>query len=179
MDAYLALVTSALSRKMDDLANGAPSKRPKGAPSLEDVDGAMESDMTASARASEEDKMVVAEDSNDDDSRRAVGKEEMVGVISCTEELSKNVVGTGVPPTLPMYTKLAMWRGEDVCLNQLGAGGMKELMVSITWCQPKGYHQSIDLDRSVMVSSPGFRCCFLPDSTKVDGNPTLKQQYHT
>ncbi|CAN0457171.1 unnamed protein product, partial [Hapterophycus canaliculatus] len=78
-------------------------------------------------------------------------KGEVIGVISYTEELSKNVIRTGVPPPLPKYTKVAMWRGDDVCLNQLGAGDMEELLVGITWCEPKGSTAQIDLDLSVMV----------------------------
>lgn len=142
VDAYLALVISALSQKMEDLGNGAPpNKCPDGGIStLTDVGETTGSGMT------------VVEEDNGGGKRRAAEKEEVVGVISYTEELSKNVVRTGVPPPLPKYTKVAMWRGEDVCLNQLGAGDMKELMVGIAWCQPKGPTPSIDLDLSVMVS---------------------------
>lgn len=169
VDAYLALVISALSRKMNDLANGAPSKCADGAPSSEKAaTRTAGSGTTVPGEASAEDAMVVAggDDDGDDGSRRAVTAEEVVGVISYTEELRKNVVRTGVPPPLPKYTKVAMWRGEDVCLSQLGAGDMKELMVGIAWCQPQGSRQSVDLDLSVMVSSTGlFLAIFSPSTS--------------
>lgn len=130
VDAYLDLLTSVLSRKMEDLvspptesssradlkANGMRDKCPEGVPNV------------------------------------AAAREEVVGVISYTEELSKNVVRTGVPPPLPKFTRVAMWRGEDVCLNQLGAGEVQELLVGIHWCEPQGSNAQIDLDLSVMVS---------------------------
>eukprot|EP00752_Nemacystus_decipiens_P008322 g7437.t1 len=141
VDAYLALVTSALSQKMDDVANGAPAKDPDGVDVTEEA--------VMSAKAPVEDATMIDEGAGDN--RRAAGKEEVVGVISYTEELSKNVVRTGIPPPLPKYTRVAMWRGEEICLNQLGAGDMKELMVGIQWCQPKQSRQKIDLDLSVMV----------------------------
>ena len=173
VDAYLALVTSGLSRKMDDLANGAPNKAPDGAPSSDDVAAELAGPGTGTAvsvKVSADDAMVVAEVDNEggggggggrEDKRRAAGKEEVVGVISYTEELSKNVVRTGVPPPLPKYTKVAMWRGEDVCLNQLGAGDVKELLVGIAWCEPKGSRQSVDLDLSVMVRLSESCCIFV------------------
>lgn len=126
VDAYTAMVSSVLSRKMETLAKADTANR-KVKPSA-DSSGSGKEGSAAEAG-------------------------EVIGVISYTEELNKNVVRSGVPPPLPEYTKVAMWRGEDVCLDQLGAGGMKELMVGITWCEPKGSHQSVDLDLSVMV------CC--------------------
>lgn len=163
VDAYLGLVRSALSQKMDDLANGAPNKCPDGGgPSSEGLAQKAGSATTVTGKPSVEDMMMVADgnggDDDEDGDRRAAAKEEVVGVISYTEELSKNVVRTGVPPPLPKYTKVAMWRGEDVCLNQLGAGDMEEVLVGIAWCEPKGLRRSVDLDLSVMVSSTGLVC---------------------
>lgn len=165
VDAYLTLVTSALSRKMDDLANGkAPNKGPDGASSFEEVAAEAAGSGTAvSAEASAEDAMVVGSNNGGgggEGNRRAAGEGEVVGVISYTEELGKNVVRTGIPPPLPKYTKVAMWRGEDVCLDQLGAGDMKELMVGIAWCEPKGSRYSVDLDLSVMVRLSRLLFCF-------------------
>lgn len=87
------------------------------------------------------------------DSEASVVAGEVSGVISYTEELSKNVVRSGVPPPLPDYTRVAMWRGESVCLEQIGAGQLeKELLVGIAWCERKGGGERVDLDLSVMVS---------------------------
>lgn len=126
VDGYLGLVTSALSQKMDDLASPTPTN--------------------VNVKAADGD----ASEANSEEGNE-VKRDVVVGVISYTEELSKNVVRTGVPPPLPKYTKVAMWRGEDICLNQLGAGDMKRLLVGITWCEPKGSMTRIDLDLSVMV----------------------------
>lgn len=141
VDAYLTLLTSALSRKMEGLAslpttssslvglnaNGIPDKCPEDVQNVEDFGGKGRSG-TASGAASSKDVMMVTgvvDGRGGGDEARAAAKNEVVGVISYTEELSKNVVRTGVPPPLPKFTKVAMWRGEDVCLNQLGAGDMK------------------------------------------------------
>ncbi|CAM9911654.1 unnamed protein product [Scytosiphon promiscuus] len=131
VDGYRCLVTSALSRKMEDLTSVASAKM-----DVSVTDGG--------------DSEAVARGRND-------AEREVVGVISYTEELSRNVIRSGVPPPLPKYTKVAMWRGEDVCLNQLGAGDMKELLVGITWCEPKGSTTRIDLDLSVMVYDSEWR----------------------
>lgn len=134
VDGYMAMLVSALShmmKKINALSSGAldggptkgPMKAGKTTPTIPPVD--------------------------DGDMSLTTG--EVVGVISYTEELSKNVVRSGVPPPLPKYTRVAMWRGEDVCLEQLGAGNMKEFLVGITWCGPKGWSHNVDLDLSVMV----------------------------
>lgn len=115
VDAYLTLLTSVLSWKMDNLTS-----RPAASSSLVGLEA---NEMPDKCLEDAPNVLVV--------------KEEVVGLISYTEELSKNVVRTGVPPPLPKFTRVAMWRGEDVRLNQLGAGDMEELLVGINWCEPK------------------------------------------
>lgn len=81
----------------------------------------------------------------------------VTGIISYSEELSRNVVRSGVPPPLPKYTRVAMWRGESVCLDQMGAGDMEEEIVAgINWCEAKTPSERVDLDLSVMVSHTKF-----------------------
>lgn len=136
VDAYVNLLSSALAQKMEDFFSRSTTSSSVG---LNAKQGPVKCP--------------------GDVPKVAAAKEEVVGVISYTEELSKNVVRTGVPPPLPKFTRVAMWRGEDVCLNQLGAGDMNELLVGINWCEPKGYNGSIDLDLSVMVSCLDSRWC--------------------
>lgn len=146
-DAYLAMVASALSQKMEEI-----SALSAGVASGGDGADSANAGVTVPLPASTGDGDDCALDggvSPKGDASLTAG--EVVGVISYTEELRKNVVRSGVPPPLPNYTRVAMWRGEDVCLEQLGAGDMKELKVGITWCEPKGSSDTVDLDLSVMV----------------------------
>ncbi len=36
-----------------------------------------------------------------------------------------NTLRTGQPPTVPSYSRAALWRGEDVCLSELTTGDLK------------------------------------------------------
>lgn len=174
VDAYLGLVVSALSQKMEQLGSlpALPSPRdripggsrgdspvPIDAEQTRDDESCVEAGVIVGATVTTDQKARPAKESEstpgeagaeggNDKSAKGNG---VVGVISYTEELRENVVRTGVPPPLPKYTRAQLWRGEDLCLDQLGAGGMKELLVGITWCEPKGSRDRIDLDLSVMV----------------------------
>ncbi|CAN0403384.1 unnamed protein product, partial [Ectocarpus fasciculatus] len=175
VDAYLGLVVSALSQKMEQLGSlpelspprhripgGTPRENspvPMDAEQRRDGGSCVEAGVIVGVTATTDQKVRPAtkSESSPGDGGAAGGNDEsvkgngVVGVISYTEELRENVVRTGVPPPLPKYTRAQLWRGEDLCLDQLGAGGMKELLVGITWCEPKGSLDSIDLDLSVMV----------------------------
>ncbi|CBJ28634.1 conserved unknown protein [Ectocarpus siliculosus] len=174
VDAYVGLVVSALSQKMDQLGSlpalSSPLARipggargdspvPMDAEQTRDDGSCVEAGVIVGATVATDQKARPAKESEsnpgeagaeggNDKSAKGNG---VVGVISYTEELRENVVRTGVPPPLPKYTRAQLWRGEDLCLDQLGAGGMKELLVGITWCEPKGSRDRIDLDLSVMV----------------------------
>lgn len=129
--AYNTMLSSLLSTKMENLAAGS----------------ARAGNGIVPAVAGE--SMQAGEGIN---SAGSVGKRDMLGIISYSEELCRNCVRSGVPPPLPKYTRVAMWRGEDVCLEQLGVADMNELIVGITWCEPKdGKTGKVDLDLSVMV----------------------------
>ena len=110
-------------------------------------------DMVGSALSLKMETFVAASRTPDEVLSEAPPQRAVVGVISYTEELSKNVVRSGVPPPLPKYTRVAMWRGDDVCLEQIGAGDVEELVAGITWCEPKGFDGRVDLDLSVIVSN--------------------------
>lgn len=174
VDAYLGLVGSALSQKMEQLGSLPALSSPRdGIPgdTREDSPVPMDAEQTrddgscvepgvivgATVTTDQKARPAAESDSNPGEAGAAGGNDKsvkgngVVGVISYTEELRENVVRTGVPPPLPKYTRAQLWRGEDLCLDQLGAGGMKELLVGITWCEPKGSRERIDLDLSVMV----------------------------
>lgn len=144
VDGYTNLLSSVLSGKIDELVSGIPGEVGGGGCGGGGEKGGGKANCRGNGmRKSHE-------------GSRETHDGEVVGVISYSEELSRNVVRSGVPPPLPRYTKVAMWRGEDVCLEQLGAGEMQELIVGITWCEPKsGKMGKVDLDLSVMVSANG------------------------
>lgn len=132
VEAYSNMLTSLISAQMEQLAAGRAKPRNDSTP--HETGGRQEAGEWTGGAGS-------------------VDKRDMMGIISYSEELCRNCVRSGVPPPLPKYTRVAMWRGEDVCLEQLGAGGMNELIVGVTWCEPKdGKMGRVDLDLSVMVS---------------------------
>ena len=90
----------------------------------------------------------------------ALGTKKVISLISLTPELHDNVIRSGLPPIEPPYSKVSMWRGEVVCINQLLEGGENtdsktdsseadglELILGISWCQ-KQKGPVVDLDLS-------------------------------
>lgn len=73
-------------------------------------------------------------------------------VIVLTSELT-NAMRTGMPPSIPSYSRSSLWRNEGICLQQLSKPGesLGNLRLGMTWCEEKNSGESVDLDLSVIL----------------------------